>query len=164
MPVSPEEMVLGIRRNPVGWIKDTFGDDLIGKQNELIEAVADPNIREIYAPSCHDSGKTFTSSRALFQWLAAYPNDSIVVSTAPTWSQVENLLWKEVAAGYAKSKVPFGGELLGTQLKLGRSGTPSDSAPTTRSTSRASTPPTSSSSSTRRTASRRTSGPPSMVC
>ena len=119
MPASPEDVVLGIRANPAEWIKDTFNDDLIGKQAELIRAVADPNIREIYAPSCHDSGKTFTSSRALFQWLASYPNDSIVISTAPTWSQVENLLWKEVAAGYAKSKVPFGGELLGTQLKLG---------------------------------------------
>lgn len=119
MPSTPEQVVLGIRANPVGWIKDTFGDELIGKQNDIIKAIADETVREIYAPSCHDSGKTFTSSRAAFQWLASYPNDSIVVSTAPTWSQVENLLWKEVAAGYAKSKVPFGGELLGTQLKLG---------------------------------------------
>jgi hypothetical protein len=48
----------------------------------------------------------------------AHPDDAIVVTTAPTWSQVEQLLWREIAAAYSRSKVALGGRLLTTRLDL----------------------------------------------
>mgnify|MGYP001616853863 FL=1 len=51
-------------------------------------------------------------------WLFSYPNDSKVLTTAPTWPQIEDLLWREVASAYQSAKFPLGGRLLKTQFDL----------------------------------------------
>lgn len=38
--------------------------------------------------------------------------------TAPTFNQIENILWKEIASLYHIAKVPIGGVLLNTELKF----------------------------------------------
>jgi len=107
------------RRDPIWWVEQTFGEQVIGRQRDILQALADPRIREIHVPSCHDSGKTHTCARALKWWLTCWPNRSKVVSTAPTWPQVENLLWREVRGGHAKARAPLGGRMLTTRWDLG---------------------------------------------
>lgn len=88
----------------------------------MLEAVRD--YKEVHVPACHDSTKTYTAARAALWFLWAHPIDSIVVTTAPTWHQVEGLLWKEVhsAFSHAKQKLidPRAGDKLNqASLELG---------------------------------------------
>lgn len=61
--------------------------------------------------SCHGIGKTFTAASCVLWFLYSHKN-SIVLSTAPTWRQVEKLIWKEIRNAYAGASIPLGGELM----------------------------------------------------
>ena len=109
-----------IQRDPWQFIADLFGEGpAIPKQRDVLEAIRDH--KETLVPSCHDSGKTWVAARALFWFLYAHPNDSIVISTAPTFQQVTELLWREVASAASKFRFPggHGGRLLQTKFELG---------------------------------------------
>jgi hypothetical protein len=73
------------------------------KQREVLESIRD-NPRTAVR-SCHGSGKTATAARAALWFMAAYPR-SRVVTTAPTFTQVRDLLWPEIHT--AVSKAPAG--------------------------------------------------------
>lgn len=109
-------VALRIRQDPVGFVRDFFGEELLGRQAEVLEGLRDH--AEVYVRSAHDVGKTYVAARAVLWWLMAHPGDSIVVSTAPSWTQVEQLLWREIASAYGKAKVNIGGKLLTTRLDL----------------------------------------------
>lgn len=49
--------------------------------------------------ACHGVSKTITAALATIIFLETHPN-SIVITTAPTHRQVENLLWKEIQTFY----------------------------------------------------------------
>lgn len=99
------------RKDPVAFVEDTFGEEVIGKQRDILQALARPGIEEVHVKACHAPGKTHTVARAVPWWLGCFPNDSIVITTAPIWWQVENEVWREIRDGAAKSKVPLGGKL-----------------------------------------------------
>lgn len=120
------ELALGVaalqrtRRDPIWWVEQTFGEKVIGKQRELLELAATPDLRELHCKSCHDSGKTHTVSRLALWWLMCWPGDSIVVTTAPSWNQVKNLLWREMRDGFlrAQRRGPgLGGRMLTTHYE-----------------------------------------------
>jgi phage terminase large subunit len=123
--ISPEDLEIGkaallhARADPVWWVETTFGERVLGKQNDMLVALAEPGITEIHVPSCHNSGKTHIAARALLWWLSIWPHKSKVVSTAPTWHQVEDLLWGEVNGGHGKARAPLGGRMLQTRWNLG---------------------------------------------
>lgn len=125
--ISEADLRIGIdslqraRRDPRWWIHTTFGEPIIGKQNDILEACAEPGVTEVDVVSCHNSGKTHTIARLVKWWLSIWPGDSKVVTTAPTWPQVENLLWREIRGGYAKAArrgAPLGGRMLTTRWEL----------------------------------------------
>lgn len=121
--VSPSEVAEWIGRDPWGFIERFFGEQpAIPKQREVLDSIRDN--KETYVPSCHDSGKTWVAARALIWFLYAHPGDSIVISTAPTFQQVVDLLWREVSSAFGKQKFPLfipgkSGRLLQTKLELG---------------------------------------------
>ena len=51
-------------------------------------------------------------------WFLTTHQPSKVITLAPTWIQVEKILWTEIAKCYHKAKVPLGGRLLTTELKV----------------------------------------------
>lgn len=51
--------------------------------------------------SCHGAGKTTTDAIIVFLFLLLNPN-SKVPTTAPTWHQVRNVLWTEIAKWYER--------------------------------------------------------------
>src|SRR5205823_5893976 len=67
--------------------------DLWAKQGEILQSVA--KFPRTAVKACHASGKTFTAAAAVLWWLAHRPN-GIVVTTAPTWGQVERVIWAEI--------------------------------------------------------------------
>lgn len=104
-------------------IKDPiyFSQNILGgeqpwsKQQEIMEAVAQHN--RVAVRSGNGVGKTWISARIALWFLAAhYP--ARVLTTAPTWAQVEKLIWSEIHSQYHSSKIPLGGELLKTELRV----------------------------------------------
>lgn len=116
--VDPFELISAIRRDPWWFIKTWFGDEpAIPKSREVLEALRDHD--EVFVPACYDSTKTWTATAAMFWFLFAYPGDSIVVTTAPTWPQVEDQIWREAQGFWAHQKRKLGGRILKTQLEFG---------------------------------------------
>jgi len=86
------------------------------KQIEVMRAVAVH--RKVTVPSGHDIGKSFVAADIALWFLQCYPN-SIVITTAPTWRQVEKVLWGEIRSHFFRSKVPLSGQPLETEIKIG---------------------------------------------
>ena len=78
-------------------------------QAEILKSVRDN--KRTAVRSCHGIGKTFTAAMCILWFLYTHPK-SIVLSTAPTWRQVEKLIWKEIRSAYREAIIPLGGNLL----------------------------------------------------
>jgi phage terminase large subunit len=88
---------------------------LAGYQDKTLQ-VFDDNERTA-VKACHNVGKTFKVSRYAIKFLVTH-EDSVVISTAPTFNQVKNILWAELRQAHARSKIPLGGKLNTTEWRL----------------------------------------------
>lgn len=102
------------RRDPNFYVENVIGDSLWDKQQEVLRAIAKNRI--VTVASCHGIGKTHLAARAAHQFLNTYKN-SYVVTTAPTFRQVEELLWRQIRAVHKKSAMARSGRLLKTMLE-----------------------------------------------
>lgn len=109
------ERFFGYREDPVGFAEQVLGvprwreeepdtPGLIPEQVELLEAVARGE-RRIAVKSCHGMGKSFVLAILVLWWV--YTRRSLVVTTASTWEQVENVLWREIGTLFRKARVPL---------------------------------------------------------
>lgn len=105
--------------DPAHFAADVLGHDLWSIQQEILRSVRDNDQTGVKA--CHASSKTFTAADAVLWWLCRW-DDGLAVTTAPTWTQVEKLLWGEVhkAVEGDACRIPeLRAGLLETELKLG---------------------------------------------
>jgi len=101
--------LMGIwQRNPNVFISEHLGCEPWQTQIDIMNAVRDHP--RVAVRSCHGPGKTFLAARVMLWFLYSF-SPSIVLSTAPTWRQVEKLIWKEVRSAYRQSLVVLGGNL-----------------------------------------------------
>lgn len=114
-PEDLDDLVEELRASPEFFIKNILGVQLWEKQIEIAESVRDNRYTTVRA--CHDIGKTFSAARLALWFLYSFPQ-SIVVTTAPTMRQVENLLWRELRAAHEQALIELGGEPLKTRLDL----------------------------------------------
>ena len=103
------------KTNPVLFIERVFGDKLWDKQKEIVESVRDNQYTLVQ--SCYGSGKSYSAARIALWYLYTH-TPSKVICTSSSWDQVEKILFSEIATAYNKSKLPMGGTLLATNLKL----------------------------------------------
>lgn len=103
------------QRDPAAWLREWLGADLWAKQVEIAEAVRD--CRRVAVRSCHSSGKSFLAARIVLWFLHAWPN-SVVITTAPTFNQVQQILWRELRAAVRSSRLPLLGRCLQTQYDI----------------------------------------------
>jgi len=61
--------------------------------------------------------KTYELARIALTFLFTH-KPSTVISTAPTFDQVEKQLWKEIHTAHTNAKIPLGGKLTSTQLDI----------------------------------------------
>jgi len=99
--------VAWFRRNPAEIVTRIFGDDLWSKQREIIKALWEH--KRVAVQSCHGAGKTFLASRATAAHFVAHSPD-LIVTTAPTWRQVDGLLWGELRKLYESSRINVAAE------------------------------------------------------
>jgi hypothetical protein len=62
-------------------------------------------------------GKSYVDSGLIHWYLITHPN-SMVLATAPSQTQLEEVLWKEVERAHRGARVPLGGRLLQSPLKV----------------------------------------------
>lgn len=110
-----EDLDLILQEDPVFYIEDVLGDELVDYQETVVEAVRDNAV--VAVRSCHAIGKSFISSRILVTFLQTHPM-SVAWSTAPTGRQVYNILWREINACVKGAKFPLGGEILKQRYEL----------------------------------------------
>lgn len=104
--------------DPVRFTRRILRRDVWGTQARLLRSVA--TSRRTAAKACHSSGKSYTAACAVLWWMI---RNGIVITTAPTWTQVKKVLWGEVhsalqGAPLLKILAP-GMEVNQTELKLG---------------------------------------------
>ena len=97
--------------DPVWKAKNLFGFDAWSKQREILKALR--RNKRVAVRSCHGVGKTATAATAVLDFMTEGP--CRVITTAPTWSQVEQLLWREIAVRH--SKIPGGKDAFGKLFK-----------------------------------------------
>src|SRR3972149_6758105 len=87
-------------RNPIDWIEKYTGARLWSKQQEICDAVA--NNSKVSVRSGHGVGKSFVAACITLWFLFTHPY-STTVTTAPTFHQVKEILWQEIAKLHAQS-------------------------------------------------------------
>ena len=91
--------------DPKRWVNERLGEYIWSAQTEIMESVRDNKYTAV--PSCHGPGKSFIAARTAACWLDTHPPGSaFVVTTAPTWQQVQAILWREIRRAHRKGRLP----------------------------------------------------------
>ena len=94
----------------------SFSDKkLWSKQEEILWALR--NNKRVDVKSGNTVGKSFIAADVVMDWLLTHV-PSKVVTTAPTFHQVETILWREIRQACFNSKIKLGVEPLQTELKF----------------------------------------------
>jgi hypothetical protein len=88
--------------DPKGWINNVVKNHLWSKQIEIAHSVRDNRYTAVQ--SAHDTGKSFSLARLAAWWIDVKP-DPFVVTTAPTWKQVNAILWREMRKAHRTGKL-----------------------------------------------------------
>lgn len=102
------------RRDPVFFAEHALGHLTWSKQREILRSVRDNERTAVRA--CHGASKTFTAAEVVAWFLNTFDN-SKVVTTAPTWTQITKLLWSEINSIYSRSRFSLEGECQITEIK-----------------------------------------------
>lgn len=112
--ITPDKWKL-LQEMPTDFIELALGDDLWTKQQQIVNSVRDNTYTAVR--SCHGIGKSRTAADIVLWFLHSFPN-SKVITTAPTFRQVEDVLWQEIRAVRNKAKINLGGHITKTRLEL----------------------------------------------
>jgi hypothetical protein len=128
--LDADQRAADYRVNGTAWVQDTLDEFLWSTQRDIFASVRDNRYTAVKA--CHGPGKSRVASRIAAWWMNVHPPGSAkVISTAPTFQQVEAILWSEINDAAAKATAladrnpnddryrPFVGRVLGTQWKIG---------------------------------------------
>lgn len=110
-----EILVRKWKEDPLELHRAISSNKLWQKQREILHAVRKYN--RIAVKSGNTVGKTRIAAEIVIDWLFTnYP--SKVITTSSSWTQVEDVLWKEIRNLWLSSPYKFKGELLNTALKF----------------------------------------------
>ena len=114
---SPQHQLAWLIGDPVRFGRGVLGVDVTPAQASILTALTTE--RRLAIRACHASGKTFAAAIAVIWWIVAHP-DGIAITTAPTWTQVERVLWAEIhrLLGAARWRLQFGSQNR-TELRVG---------------------------------------------
>lgn len=92
------------------FIEIGLGAEMWPTQRRIARALSKPRAR-VVVPSCNASGKTFLAARLALAFYWAYPEDSIIITTSATESQLKDALWAEIRTAHPLARVPIPGTL-----------------------------------------------------
>jgi hypothetical protein len=77
------------RDDPLLFASAILGQDHWSIPQDILRTLAEPRAR-VAVKAAHASSKTFTAAAAVAWWTA---RGGLALTTAPTWTQVEDVLW-----------------------------------------------------------------------
>lgn len=99
---------------PEIFFRDVLGWEPWEKQVEILHSIRDN--KETYVQSCNAAGKSHLAAGLVIWWLVTRPGK--VITTAPTWRQVKDILWNKI--GFMCASAPaLGLKPLQASLDLG---------------------------------------------
>ena len=90
-------------QDPITFATETLGLSLWAGQQEIIEAVLTNRFTVVEAGK--GVGKSVDASALVCYWLTRY-DPATVITLAPTWQQVNNILWRYIRQLSRKAKLP----------------------------------------------------------
>ena len=94
-----------LRKDPVLWAEQKLHAHLWSKQKEILYSVRDNMYTAVKA--AHDVSKSHTASVAASWWLDVHElGSAFMVSSAPSWPQVEAILWREIRRRHREGSLP----------------------------------------------------------
>ena len=91
--------------NAADWIRDVLQEDVWSKQEEICNSVVANRYTAVKA--CHGPGKSFIAARIGCWWLNVHRlGDAFLVTTAPSWPQVQAILWREIRRAWRMGRLP----------------------------------------------------------
>lgn len=104
-----------ILEDPVFFVEKVLKNQLWEKEQEILLSVRDHSVTAVR--SCHASGKSYTAARVVVWWLLAKKN-SVVITTAPTFRQVKEILWREIRGCVAGKGLFPNSSILETSINI----------------------------------------------
>lgn len=86
---------------PHMYVKDIMGCNTWYMQDEIVKSVFKYKLTAV--KTCNAVGKSYIAARIVIAYLMLHPG-AIVVTTAPTWRQVTDVLWREIGTAVKRSK------------------------------------------------------------
>jgi tRNA(Met) C34 N-acetyltransferase TmcA len=87
---------------PEVFFKNVLGWEPWEKQVEILHSIRDN--RETMVQSCNAAGKSWLAAGIVIWWMITRFNGK-VITTAPTWRQVQDVLWAKIGSQAAKAPV-----------------------------------------------------------
>lgn len=121
-PLTPTEtgvdrLLKRARKDPNWLVRKIFHEDPWSAQQAIISDVFHDPRRQVAVKACTSSGKTRAAADVALAFFLAFPF-SKVLTTAPTWTQVEKLLWGDLSKVYGQIPRGLGATLLTTELRF----------------------------------------------
>lgn len=111
------ELLAALRERPDIFASEVLGVTIYPHQAPILAALTGPK-RRVAVRSCNSIGKDFLAAVATLWWPLIW-DDCAVITTGPTWHQVETIIWgREVHGLYQRARYPLGGRLLATQWDI----------------------------------------------
>ena len=105
-------------RDPAFFAKEMLGIELQSFQADALRHIAGDPMGRVVARCARGSGKTYGIAAVSVAWFMACFAPCRVITTAPTWYQVENLTWRDLQSIMAKSPRLKTSGLLKTRWEL----------------------------------------------
>lgn len=124
MPATAEEKKLALElaergRADYSWymtnVLDVKEENCWSKMREVNDSIRD-NLKTVVGAG-HGVSKTYDLARVVLTFLNCY-YPSTVITTAPTWNQVKEEMWREIRESYTNARIPLGGKLTTTMLDM----------------------------------------------
>jgi phage terminase large subunit len=115
--VTPEqalELILDYQTRPNDYILDVYGQHLWQKQREIVDDIF--KYRQVAVKTSNAVGKSHVAASIGHAFLDLHPA-SLVVTTAPTFRQVRDVLWRYFATTHKSARYTLGGHLTQTGLE-----------------------------------------------
>lgn len=93
--------------DPVSWMFDRLQAHIWSKQREICESVV--QFTNTGVKACHGPGKSYIAARLAAWWLDPLVHElgsAFVVTSAPSWPQVQAILWRELRRAHRQAKLP----------------------------------------------------------
>lgn len=115
--LSPEqalELIQGYAKRPNDYIHDVYGWNLWSKQREIVDDIF--KYRQVAVKTCNAIGKSQVAALIGHAFLDLLPG-ALVVTTAPTYRQVRDVLWRYFGTVHKSARYSLGGHLTQTGLE-----------------------------------------------